>query len=370
MQVLLVDDSRSSLARLGELLGQIEDVSTTAFLDAESALAQAEKERFDLAIVDHIMPKMDGIAFIAGLSRTRFHKQTPKIMLTGTDESSVRMSALAAGATDFLNKSMRSDELLMRLRNAAELSRALRKLIDSVESQARELDLAAKQLLLREEEMVFRLSRALEYRDSETGDHAYRVAVYSRMIAERLGLPEHDCRALFLASPLHDIGKVAVPDAILLKRARLDDCERSIVQTHAEVGGRILSGSRVELITLAATIAAAHHERWDGEGYPLGLKGDAIPIVARIVAVADVFDALTSERPYKEPMPLGKALAIMQAESGRHFDPACVEAFLTAFGELAGSPPALSRLRCELDRRYAGAVWKSLDVRNIAPSAA
>jgi putative two-component system response regulator len=364
---MLVDDSRSSLARLTELLGHVDGVTTSAFLDPEVALDRAQNERFDLSIVDHIMPKMDGITFIARLSRTAFHKQIPKIMLTATDASDVKLLALEAGATSFLNKSIKPGELLIRLRNAAELARALRKLIDSVEAQARELDIAAQQLLLREEEMVFRLSRALEYRDNDTIDHTYRVAVYSRMIAERHGLPGPYCRALFLASPLHDIGKVAVPDAILLKPSRLDDREREIVKSHAAVGGQILSGSRVEVIALAAIIAEAHHERWDGAGYPLGLKGEAIPIAARIVAVADVFDALTSERPYKAAMPLNKALAVMQTERGRHFDPACLDVFAAAVAELAGSPPTLAILRHELERRYG--VGMPADIRNSAHSA-
>ena len=369
MQVLLVDDSRSSLARLEELLAQVEDVDAFAFLDPEKALKRATRERFDLAIVDHVMPKMDGVVFLARLSQTAFHKQTPKIMLTATEASDVRLKALHAGATDFLNKSMDSAELLVRLRNAAELARALRKLVDSVERQRRELDEAAQMLLLREEEMVFRLSRALEYRDNDTVDHTYRVALYTRLIAERLGLPERECRALYIASPLHDIGKVAVPDAVLLKPGRLDARERAIVETHAEAGGRILSGSRVEAIALAAEIAQGHHERWDGAGYPQGLKGEAIPLAARIVAVADVFDALTSERPYKPAMPLDQALAILQAERGRHFDPACLDVFLAAVAELAGSPANLPALRRELDRLY-GPVGTVAEPINLVASAA
>ena len=190
--------------------------------------------------------------------------------------------------------------------------------------------------------MVFCLSKALEYRDTDTNDHTYRVASYSRMIAEKLGLTEKDCRSIYLASPLHDIGKVAIPDAILLKPGKLDEQERETIKTHAAIGARILSDSNFDLINLAAKIAESHHERWDGAGYPLGRSGEAIPLCARIVAIADVFDALTTERPYKKALPLEEALAVLRAERGRHFDPACLDAFLSAITALAESESGLA----------------------------
>jgi putative two-component system response regulator len=217
-----------------------------------------------------------------------------------------------------------------------------------VAEQAREIEKATQALLAREEEMVFRLSKALEYRDNDTNDHTLRVAMFSRMIAERLGLSRQECDSIYLASPLHDIGKVAIPDGILLKPGRLDDDERAIVETHAEIGERILRGSASDLIKLAAQIAGGHHERWDGKGYPRGLSGETIPLAARIVAIADVFDALTTERPYKKALPVASALAILEAERGSHFDPACLDAFLSGYAETdrfdasAGSSEAAS----------------------------
>jgi putative two-component system response regulator len=154
------------------------------------------------------------------------------------------------------------------------------------------------------------------------------------MISERLGLSRRECRSIYLASPLHDIGKVAIPDGILLKPGRLDQDERATIETHAEIGARILRGSGSDLIKLAAQIAESHHERWDGSGYPKGLAGEAIPLAARIVAIADVFDALTTERPYKKALPIADALAILAAERGRHFDPTCLDAFLSAYAEM------------------------------------
>jgi len=334
MLALIVDDSRSSLLRLQQLVEHESDVRAMAFLDPEMALDAAQNHRFDIAIVDHIMPKIDGITFIRRMRAMNGHAQVPMVMLTATSDDAVRLAALEAGATDFLSKSQSQVELKVRLHNLIKLSSALRKLDDHVAEQALEIEKATQALLSSEEEMVFRLSKALEYRDNDTNDHTFRVAKYSRMISERLGLSRQECRSIYLASPLHDIGKVAIPDGILLKPGLLDEDERAIIKTHAEIGARILRGSGSDLIKLAAQIAESHHERWDGSGYPKGLAGEAIPLAARIVAIADVFDALTTERPYKNALPIADALAILAAERGRHFDPTCLDAFLSAYAEM------------------------------------
>ncbi len=337
MLALIVDDSRSSLLHLQQLIEQASNVRAMAFLDPELALDATRDHRFDMVIVDHIMPKVDGITFIRRMRGTNGHGQVPTVMLTATTDDSVRLAALEAGATDFLSKSQSPVELKVRLRNLIELSDALRRLDDHVALQAREIEKATQALLSREEEMVFRLSKALEYRDNETNGHTLRVAKYSRMISERLGLSGQDCRNIYLASPLHDIGKVAIPDGILLKPGLLDDGVRAIINTHAEIGARILGESTSDLIKLAAQIAESHHERWDGAGYPKRLSGEAIPLCARIVAIADVFDALTTERPYKKALPVASALSILEAERGRHFDPVCLDAFLAAYAEMERS---------------------------------
>jgi putative two-component system response regulator len=334
MLAMIVDDSRSSLLHLHQLMERDSDVQTMAFLDPEIALDAALKHRFDMAIVDHIMPKVDGITFIRQMRATEGHGQIPMVMLTATTDDAVRIAALEAGATDFLSKSQSPVELKVRLHNLIKLSDVLRKLDDHVAEQALEIEKATQALLSREEEMVFRLSKALEYRDNDTNDHTFRVAKYSRMIAERLGLSRQECRSIYLSSPLHDIGKVAIPDGILLKPGRLDQDERAIIETHAEIGARILRGSASDLIKLATQIAESHHERWDGSGYPKGLAGEAIPLAARIVAIADVFDALTTERPYKKALPVASALAILEAERGRHFDPMCLDAFLSGYSDM------------------------------------
>jgi len=350
---MIVDDSRSSLLHLQQLTERDSDVRTMAFLDPEAALAAALEHRFDMVIVDHIMPKVDGITFIRRMRATEGHGQIPMVMLTATTDDAVRLAALEAGATDFLSKSQSPVELKVRLRNLIKLSDALRKLDDHVVEQAREIEKATQALLAREEEMVFRLSKALEYRDNDTNDHKFRVAKYSRMIAERLGLSRQECDSIYLASPLHDIGKVAIPDGILLKPGRLDADERATIETHAEIGERILRGSGSDLIKLAAQIAGGHHERWDGKGYPRGLSSETIPLAARIVAIADVFDALTTERPYKKALPAASALAILDAERGGHFDPECLDAFFSGYAEMteadASAEPTEAALQFTVD---------------------
>jgi putative two-component system response regulator len=215
-----------------------------------------------------------------------------------------------------------------------QLGAAGRKLSDRAAHLASEVAAATRKLGQREEEIILRLALAVEYRDNDTGEHTLRVARYSRVIAEQLGLPARLCRDIYLAAPLHDVGKVAIPDNILLKPGKLTDQEMAVIRTHAAIGEKILADSSCELIQLGAQIAAGHHERWDGAGYPNGLRADEIPVAARVVAVADVFDALTTRRPYKEPMPLDVARNYLVENQGRQFDPACVEAFLSRWDEV------------------------------------
>ena len=333
MLVLIVDDSKSSLLHLSRLLGEFPGVETDAFVDPQAALLSAsEQRRYDLVIVDHIMPGMDGITFIRRMREMGGdHARMPIVMFTATLEDAVRLQALEAGATDFMSKSPDPFELKVRVRNLIVLADAMRRLDDQVAWLACEVEKATSNLLTREEEMIFRLSEAVGFRDNDTGDHTLRVANYSRMIAEELGLDAGKCRGIFLASPLHDLGKVAIPDNILLKPGPLDASEMSVVRTHAEIGQRLLEDSSCDLMRLAAQIAGGHHERWDGHGYPKGVSGEDIPLPARIVAVADVFDAMTTERPYKRALSSASAIEYLEKERGGHFDPACVDAFLSAY---------------------------------------
>ncbi|OAS23011.1 two-component system response regulator [Methylobacterium platani] len=330
MRALLVDDSPSSLQGLTRLVEEASGLACVAFADPLEALDAARTTPFDLVVLDYVMPGLDGIALTRALRRLPGYAQVPIVMVTTTSDERVRVEALEAGATDFLSKSPDAAEIRARLRNMVSLSAAFRKLNDQAAWLAREVEAATRRLLDREEEIIFRLSLAVEYRDNDTGGHTYRVARYSAILAEALGLPPAACRSIFLAAPLHDVGKVAVPDAVLLKPGRLDPDEFAVIREHAAIGERILGGSSSDLIQLAAEIAGAHHERWDGKGYPHGLSGRLIPLPARIVAIADVFDALTTTRPYKTAMTDAEAFAHIVRERGAHFDPACVDAFLAA----------------------------------------
>jgi putative two-component system response regulator len=277
---------------------------------------------------------MDGISFIRALRTFPQFAEIPFVMITSIEDDDVRMKALEAGATDFLPKRPQSLEMQVRLRNLIRLGLAVRKLNDRAADLASEVAAATRKLQEREEEIILRLALAVEYRDNDTGEHTLRVARYSRVIAEQLGLSLRLCRDIYLAAPLHDVGKVAIPDRILLKPGRLDADEMAVIRTHAGIGARILADSHCELIQIGAEIAAAHHERWDGSGYPRGLKGADIPIEARVVAVADVFDALTTKHPYKEAMPLHQARRYLEDKKGIEFDPTCVDAFLARWDEV------------------------------------
>lgn len=333
-QALLIDDSRSVLNFLKRHIEAEGLIEATTFLDPVEALACARERVFDLVLVDYEMPHMDGIAFIRTFRTLPGCADIPIAMITSRQTDDVKMEALQAGATDFLPKQPQSVEMTVRLRNLVRLGAAVRKQNDRAADLASAVAAATQKLSEREEEIILRLALAVEYRDNDTGEHTLRVARYSRVIAEQLGLPARLCRDIYLAAPLHDVGKVAIPDNILLKPGKLTDEEMAVIRTHATIGEKILADSSCELIQLGAQIAAGHHERWDGAGYPNGLKAAEIPVAARVVAVADVFDALTTRRPYKEPMPLEVARNYLVENKGRQFDPACVEAFLSRWHEV------------------------------------
>jgi len=333
-QALLVHDSRSALDFLKRHVEADGTVQVTAFTNPLQAVASAMQRAYDIVLVDYEMPGMDGISFIRELRTFPQFAEIPFVMITSIEDDQVRMKALEAGATDFLPKRPQSLEMQVRLRNLIRLGLAVRKLNDRAADLASEVAAATRKLQEREEEIILRLALAVEYRDNDTGEHTLRVARYSRVIAEQLGLSPRLCRDIYLAAPLHDVGKVAIPDRILLKPGRLDADEMAVIRTHTGIGARILADSHCELIQIGAEIAAAHHERWDGSGYPKGLSGADIPIEARVVAVADVFDALTTKRPYKEAMPLHEARRYLEDKKGIEFDPSCVDAFLARWDEV------------------------------------
>lgn len=334
MRIFLIDDSRSMIAAMQQAIASLDDVEVIAFLEPVKALDGLAEEMPDLILVDYSMPGMSGIDVIRQVRATPETASVPVIMVTSNSETGLKMAAMEAGATEFLSKPFDQSELKIRVSNLLRIRAEQRKLALQAQELQRKFDEAMARVERREEEIIWRLSRAIGCRDGETGQHLDRVAVIARMIAEELGFDERQAREIFLASPLHDVGKLAVKDAILLKPGRLTPDEFTEMKKHTEFGQEILKNSSSDLIRTAERIAASHHEKWDGTGYPRGLKGAEIPIEARIVAVADVFDALCSERPYKQAWPLQKALQEIMNNSGKHFDPSCVAAFARRWAQI------------------------------------
>jgi two-component system response regulator RpfG len=328
--VLIVDDQETTLNVLHDLIAaQCPVARIVTYANPRDALAWAHGNDADLVLVDYRMPEMDGIQFLLALRSLAAYDDVPIIVVTAVNERMVRLEALGAGATDFVCKPVDPAEFQARCQNLLTLRHQSKLLHDKNRSLEGAVHEAMESVLLREKETLRRLAKAGEYRDEETGFHLDRMARYSRIIAEAAGIPEADCETLELAAPMHDIGKIGIPDAILLKPGRHDDKERFIMRQHTVVGYDILKGSPSRYLQAGAVIALGHHERYDGTGYPNGLHGEEIPVFSRIVAIADVFDALTSKRPYKEAWPFDKALDYVSAERGTHFDPRLADAFLS-----------------------------------------
>lgn len=327
MHVLIVDDSRSSLALLGSIVQEVVGKQVDLCLNPIQALIDSKDRQYDLVLVDHVMPEMDGIEFTRALRERENYLTVPLIMVTSDIDKAVRLEAIRAGANDFLTKPFDPIELQARVKNLLALRRAQVELAQHADELEREVEKATAHLLAREEEIIWRLARAIEYRDGDTGEHVSRVAQICLIIAEGLGLPPQRCRMIYLGAPLHDIGKIGIADAILSKPGKLSPEEMASMREHVSIGARILAEADSELIRTAELIAQSHHEKWDGTGYPDQLSGTDIPIEARIVALADVFDALCSERPYKAAWPIADAYAEIVRCAGTHFDPACVAAF-------------------------------------------
>jgi putative two-component system response regulator len=255
-------------------------------------------------------------------------------MITANDQKQIRYRALDAGATDFLTKPVDKVEFIARANNMLLLGASRKALADRAAWLAGEVRKATLEIVQRERETVVRLSKAAEYRDPETGAHILRMAHYSELIAKGMCLTQAEQELLLESAPMHDIGKVGIADNILLKPGRLTPEEFEIMKLHAMFGYEILKGSSSRVLQAGAEIARAHHEKYDGSGYPNGLAGDDIPIFSRIVAVADVFDALTSERPYKKAWSLERAAEHIRESSGTHFDPKCVETFFANWEQI------------------------------------
>jgi two-component system response regulator RpfG len=327
--VVIVDDQFTGRKILEELVYSIDPgLVVHSFAEAGEALAFVASHPPDLILTDYKMPVMDGVEFTRRLRAVPGCSDIPVVVVTVVEERRIRYEALEAGATDFLTRPIDHHECRARCRNLLTLRRQQQIIKDRARWLEQQVAVATSKIRTREQETLLRLAKAGEYRDGTTGNHILRMARYSRLVAEEVGLPERDCDEVELSAPMHDIGKIGIPDNILLKRERLTDSEVRIMQTHTLNGYEMLRDSPSRYLQQGAVIALCHHERYDGTGYPHGLRGEAIPLPARIVAVADVFDALASERPYKRAWSFEDALRYVSEQVGRHFDPRCAEAFL------------------------------------------
>ncbi len=335
MDIVLVDDAPITIALLKKLVSNLPGCRPFAFTNAVEGLRWCAEHDPDLIIVDYMMPEIDGIEFTRRFRALPGKADTPLLMVTAAgDDRELKHRALALGINDFLNKPFDQLELQARARNMLALRESRKKLASRALLLADEVAKATAEISARERETLLCLGRAAEHRDPETHEHIIRMSNYSRLIGHRLGMSEEECELLLLASPLHDIGKIGTPDHILLKPGKLTVEEFEVMKQHTVIGEKILSNSLSPILRMGAEIAISHHEKFDGSGYPLGVSGKDISLYGRIVAVADVFDALTSARPYKKAWETERACQLLRDGSGKHFDPECVAAFFDVLDEV------------------------------------
>lgn len=330
MRIMIVDDNSTSLMVLTKLASKIGQCETIAFSDPFDALVKMPDLDFDVAIVDFNMPVYNGVEFVSEVMRFDKYKDKVVIIVTADTDLATRMAALNAGAIDFLTKPINPLEFRARLKNLAALVDAREKMFKKTARLKQQVEKAFREIRRREEEIIHRLSVAASYKDPEVASHTLRVGAYSEAIAQAYGLSDALCADLKLASQVHDVGKLAIADAVLLKKRKRTEGEFAEMQRHTIAGCGILQDTGSGLLSLAAEIAGGHHERWDGQGYPLRKSGEDIPLSARIVAVADNFDTMTTPRPYKDAWPVQVAAGRIQQRAGTQFDPRCLVAFAAA----------------------------------------
>ncbi|MHB8092464.1 MAG: HD domain-containing phosphohydrolase [Syntrophales bacterium] len=338
--ILVVDDEDRNRRLMEALLIPL-GYEVILAADGEDALRKVRETPPDVILLDVMMPGISGFDVAKQLKENEETKIIPIVMVTMLQDVENRIKAIEAGADDFLSKPVDRTELQARVNSLVQVKayndhmRDYQKELEAeVAKRTEELRKAFETIKAASLDTIYRLSRASEYKDEDTGAHIKRMSNYAAVVARQMGLSKDEVDTILYASPMHDTGKIGIPDKILLKPGKLDPEEWEIMKQHAVIGGKILSGSDSEFIKLAEVIALAHHEKWDGSGYPLGLRGPAIPLAGRIAAIADVFDALISRRPYKEPFPLEKSFAIIREGKGSHFDPEVVDAFFAVEKEI------------------------------------
>ncbi len=339
-RIMVVDDEERNLRLMEALLLPL-GCDVVLAKNGEEALRQVPESRPDVILLDVMMPGMDGFEVAKRLKEDEETRIIPIVMVTSLKEVEARVRALDAGADDFLTKPVDTVELRARVQSSLKVKAYYDHMRNYQEALETEVSRRTGQLRRALEKIkgasldtIHRLSRAAEYKDEDTGAHILRMSNYSAAVARRMGLNDRVVDSILYSAPMHDVGKIGIPDRILLKPGRLTPDECEIMKEHAAIGGRILAGAAAGFIGLAEVIARTHHEKWDGSGYPKGLKGKEIPLAGRIVAIGDVFDALTSKRPYKAAFSLEKSYGIIREGRGSHFDPDVVDAFFAVEDEV------------------------------------
>jgi len=326
-KILVIDDEEINLEIIEELLERSILSNVAYFSNPVEAVEHYKNTPPDLVILDLNMPVLTGFDVMQQFNNINHSPQPPVLVVTAQDGRQIRLQALEEGARDFLLKPFDEQETIRRVYNLLEMHLVHKQNLQYSSNLENIVEQRTEDLLDTQKEMIERLGLAAEYRDNDTAAHTIRVGLYSEIIAQTLGLDDKEAEQIKLAAPMHDIGKIGIPDTILLKKGKLDKEEWRLMQKHAEFGYNILKGSKSSILRNAGMIALTHHEKWDGSGYPSGLKGNDIHLYGRITAVVDVFDALTMQRPYKKAWPLEQAVKLINDEAGKHFDPQIVEVF-------------------------------------------
>jgi putative two-component system response regulator len=333
-RILIVDDNPANVALLEFILQDSDFENFVGITDSRKVETLCTDWEFDLILLDIRMPYMDGFEVMEALHARLVDDYLPVIVLTAHTDTQTRQRALALGAKDFIGKPFEAWEVMYRIRNMLEMRlfyKRQRHRGDELEELVRQ---RTEKIRFAQLEIVQRLGRAAEYRDNETGNHVRRMSRACQRLAQEVGCDDSFSDTLLHAALMHDIGKIGIADSVLLKPGKLTPEEFAIMQRHTSIGADILAGGESEVLRLAATVALTHHEKWDGSGYPKGLAGEQIPLVGRIVAICDVFDALTSARPYKTAWSEEDALEFIRQQAGKHFDPELVPAFLRIMPEI------------------------------------
>lgn len=333
-KILIIDDQKLHALSLEKILVNAGYQNTRCLTEPLKALNMVQEYLPDLLVLDLIMPQLDGFQIIEQLHGFRRQHYLPILALSEGKNPNARLRALQAGATDYLSQPFEDVEIIFRIKNMVET----RSLHAQVENQNRALEDKVrdrtKELREAQFDVMRRLALAAEFRDNKTGSHIMRLGYYCAKFAESLGLTDAECEFLLHASPLHDVGKIGIPDRILLKPGPLTSEEFDVMKTHTTIGAELLAGSHSPVMQMAETIALTHQEKWDGSGYPQGLRKEEIPMIGQICSVCDVFDALTTERPYKKAWTPQAALEQMSREKETHFQPKLVDRFIEIFPEV------------------------------------